>query len=329
MSDLQNTADLLRILATLSTPDKPPDGGNLLESLPPELQLRIFEYTGYGDAFTLKQVNQHFHGLVKPEKWPAEDKAKFVKKAQLFPQHNRMHMNISRTMEHEMVFDSNGFACYSCYRVWPQNRFSARQCIGKKSKHSARDLDGETGCGRFRVPCGMESGKYGVGILTGVVSDMRVYNACPYAYKSILQTFCAGCRGFAYNMAGLNNTTWCDRCMIWTKTRADRNYSYELVGSIGVHQRFFECPQCGDLSMACEDEKRRCCYCDWWCGLACSKAGWEFMQATITDAWPLKLTLKDMVHEKHVERDPDKKKRTDLLDRDDVEETLSWLSLQC
>ncbi|KAK5704950.1 hypothetical protein LTR97_002061 [Elasticomyces elasticus] len=344
MSDLQNTADLLRILATLSTPDKPPDGRNLLESLPPELQLRIFEYTGYGDVFTLKQVNKHFHGLVKPEKWPAEDKAKFVKKVQLFPQHNRIHMKITHTMENEMVFDSNGFACYSCYRVRPQDHFSLSQCIAKNSKHSKQDLYSETGCGRFCVSCGLESGKYRVGTLIGVVSYMGITKACPpYACESALQTFCAGCRSFAYNMVGLNNTTWCNGCMLWTKTRADRNYRYELAKTKAEYLRFFECPQCKELTLACDDDKRRCCYCkrdicrscgcvankagDWWCGLACSKAGWDFMMKTVVDGWPLQLTLDKKVREKHVERDPEKKKMTDLLGCEDVEEALSWLSL--
>ncbi|KAK5736946.1 hypothetical protein LTR17_007093 [Elasticomyces elasticus] len=335
-------------MAALSNPKdsivtKPP-GRNLLESLPPELQLRIFEYTAYGDAFKLVQLNKHFNGLVKPQKWPAKDKAKFVQKAQLFPQHNRMHMVMEHMDDNGLVWDMNGFACYSCYRVLPQGFFSTNQCTFKNSKHSTQDRHSDTGCGRFCIPCGLESGKYRVGTLVGVITDMRIHKYLPsFTYQSFHLTFCAGHNGFAHSSESLNHTTWCPDCEMWTKTRSDQNHRYEFVESTEEYMRFFECPQCGDLTLACDDEKRRCCYCkrdichscgctankagDWWCGLACSKAGWEFIQATITDAWPLKLTLKNKINEKHVERNPEKKKMTDLLGCEDVEEALSWLSL--
>ncbi|KAK5717621.1 hypothetical protein LTR17_015974 [Elasticomyces elasticus] len=305
-------------MATLSNPEdsiaKTPEK-NLLESLPPELQLRIFENTGYDDALRLTRLNKYFHALVKPEQWPFEDKAKFVQKAQLFPQHNLVAMRISSALETDLVYRMNGFACYHCFRVRPQAWFSARQCIKSMGKHGKADLD--------KVRIDFRSGTY--------------------IYDSYIQTYCADCNCPTGSKDSLNNSTWCTYCETWIMTRADRNHRYERIPATGEYTRFFKCPQCGDLTLACNDKKRRCCYCrrdichscgctanqtgDWWCGLACSEAGWKFMQATIRDAWPLKLALKDKVDEKHVERDPEKKRRTDLLDYEDVEEALSWLSL--
>ncbi|KAK4902609.1 hypothetical protein LTR27_000546 [Elasticomyces elasticus] len=340
----QTTDNATDNMTALSTPPTAEASRNFIESIPPELQLRIFDHVGYDDALRLIRLNKYFHSLVKPEQWPFDDKAKFVQKAQLFPQHNMVAMRISPSFDTDFVFRSNGFACYYCFRVRPQASFSARQCIGSMGKHSMADLHSGTGCMRFCIPCALRTGQYRVRTLVASITEVRIdFKASTYGHESVIQTYCAKCNCLAHSTESLGNSTWCTSCNTWTKTRADRNLIFEFVESKGVYQRFFRCPQCGDLSMACEDEKRRCCYCkrdicrscgcmvnkagDWWCGLACSKVGWEFMQTTITDAWPLKLTLKDKIDEKHGERDPEKKKKTDLLDCEDVEEALSWLSL--
>ncbi|KAK3675007.1 hypothetical protein LTR78_004940 [Recurvomyces mirabilis] len=67
-------------------PDRTPR--NMLERLPPEMQLKILQYLDYQAAIRLSQVDRHFQLMVKPSTWPEQDKHDFITIAQKWAKHN-------------------------------------------------------------------------------------------------------------------------------------------------------------------------------------------------------------------------------------------------
>lgn len=114
---------------------------DIIQRLPAELQLDIYDLLSYNDAIILSQVNRHFHTTVHPQRWPAEDKVEFVLKAQLFPRYDgwrELDSDERRKLDTEIsnldsedytvsVTDKFGFACLKCYRVKSMEAFSTSQ----------------------------------------------------------------------------------------------------------------------------------------------------------------------------------------------------------
>ena len=140
-----------------------------IQRLPGELQLCIFDGLGYQDCIRLSQVNRWFHLKVQPEKCSELEKRQFVRDAQLWPKHNRwigVNWDGPWGKGTEVWADSNGFACYRCYRVRPQSKFSRSMITRKASKQRHHDEH------RFCIDCGLEGREYNPEITTlQVITD--------------------------------------------------------------------------------------------------------------------------------------------------------------
>ncbi|KAK5707138.1 hypothetical protein LTR17_020945 [Elasticomyces elasticus] len=131
-----------------------------LSRLPPELHLNVFDSLGYDDAFRLQRLNRFYYTLINPAQWSRDKQVGFVKQQQLHHKHNSMQMVIGRaTGDRTIVMDTNGFACYHCYRVLPIDHFSIRQTRKHNAKDSPHDLQ-TPGCGRFCLDCGIKGMHY-------------------------------------------------------------------------------------------------------------------------------------------------------------------------
>lgn len=107
---------------------------NIIELLPVELQFETRDLLAYRDALMLSQVNRHFHEIVEPHRWPADEKAEFALKAQYFQQnntYNQVELPIKDGSRTELVWvtDTASYACFTCYLVKPMESFSMSQIM--------------------------------------------------------------------------------------------------------------------------------------------------------------------------------------------------------
>ena len=328
-------------------------GFNMLETLPPELQLHIFTYVEYGDALRLHQVSRHFNAMVKPQQWPHESKAKFVQTAQLFAKHNKLRMAIDQHIDGQLmegaavIYESNGFACYSCYRVRDVKHFSVRQTRKKLAKDSPNDRKSVTGCGRFCIDCGIAKGVYYSGTRLLIV-DIEYLAPDFRAHRRIgdYNVLCGTCTTFNHVDGELLDSAWCDGCDDILVTHATRHDFHQCMPSMGEDNgtRYFRCPQCKFMTMGCDDEERRCKFCKgdlcqscgcivdtkgrWWCGRPCSKAAWEFT-STMKEELPPQVQSRygKIVEKRRRNRQVRAKREKDLFEQPDVVDALGWLSL--
>ena len=63
---------------------------SIIERLPFELQLGIFDLLDYQDAIRLAQVNHYFHNTIFPQDWPVADKEAFVFRLQFEDKYHRV-----------------------------------------------------------------------------------------------------------------------------------------------------------------------------------------------------------------------------------------------
>ncbi|KAK5717622.1 hypothetical protein LTR17_015975 [Elasticomyces elasticus] len=201
---------------------------NLLSDLPPELQLRICDHLDYGDILRLSRVDQQFHELVEMQTWPAAKKAVFVQQAQRYRQHNILSLDIGPPTYGQIEWDNNGFACYSCYRVRPREKFAVRQTTKHNAKESPNDRDSATGCGRFCLDCGIEKGVYRGGTRLSITIGEALTAAPERTYLSDRETqvLCWSCESFIFTEVFRQKgaRAWCHDCKVWNKTAADRHY---------------------------------------------------------------------------------------------------------
>ncbi|KAK5158443.1 hypothetical protein LTS14_003462 [Recurvomyces mirabilis] len=116
-------------------PDRTPR--NMLERLPPEMQLKILQYLDYQAAIRLSQVDRHFQLMVKPSTWPEQDKHDFITIAQKWAKHNIATLLHSQP-KYTITVITNDFACRSCCRVLPRSRFSISQTSRHHQKSAAK-----------------------------------------------------------------------------------------------------------------------------------------------------------------------------------------------
>ncbi|KAK4953270.1 hypothetical protein LTR10_008979 [Elasticomyces elasticus] len=333
-------------LAAITTPvPQSQDDWSPLLSLPPELHLRIVKDLDYLGAFRLSQVNKHFHDLVDPQQCPVEEKRRFVRDAQYWREHNRMHL--SMVSNHgETLFDTNGHACYSCYRVLPKREFSVRQSSKTFAKTSPRDYEGESGiygCGRFCVDCGIKSGAYRAGMRLKLVTEERLTaEERNYYCETDVLALCSSCNILMFVWQGMNGPATCEVCKVEHKVAKDRHSIYSKQ-RLGHRTRFFACPQCKKKTTGCSLRKGRCCFCkgevcqscgcignekgEWWCGRSCSKAAWTFVKKMMREGWPTEVTLRISIEKLRRARKRHKGVKADVLDCEEMEEALSWLAL--
>ncbi|KAK4555494.1 hypothetical protein LTR86_007246 [Recurvomyces mirabilis] len=164
--------------------------GNMLERLPPEMQLEIIRHLDYQAAIRLSQVNRCFQLMVKPSTWPEQDKHYFITIAQKWAKHNIATLHHGQR-KHGITVITNGFACYSCCRVLPRFEFSISQSSRRHQKSSPRRT-------RFCITCGIACNIYQPGLTLRRVSAEsyslgRAPTAPSVAYAPAL--YCGNCRG--------------------------------------------------------------------------------------------------------------------------------------
>ena len=142
----------------------------MLQALPAELLNQVIERLGYIDAIRLSQVNKYFHSIVDPPQWPAEQKVAEIHEAERWEKHNRVYFANRFHNDHrkKLMVVSDGFACFSCYRVRDKSDFATNQVErqGAKSSHTYVHL----GHRRICIDCALFSGIYRPGTLLNVVS---------------------------------------------------------------------------------------------------------------------------------------------------------------
>lgn len=131
---------------------------SLLERLPAELQLAVYEQLPHKDMIGLSQASHYFHAVIKPQDCSVEDKATFVDQAQHWNVHNhfsKVYLKGTSSSKARVKFEpiSDNYACYSCFRVQPKHYYSASQTAGRNGKSSTKRF-------RFCINCGVAGGKY-------------------------------------------------------------------------------------------------------------------------------------------------------------------------
>jgi len=132
---------------------------DIIQRLPHELQLRVYDNLAYLDAIHLSQVNHVFHTTINQQEWPTTQESAFVEAAQQWRRYNLFHQTTRGyhrrvIREHTAVDEaSNGFACFHCFRVLLQTRFSASQTERSKGKSDDSKTRVCLDCGTHKSIC--------------------------------------------------------------------------------------------------------------------------------------------------------------------------------
>ena len=117
---------------------------SIIERLPRELQLDIYDLISYQDGIRLSQVNKYFHETVTHHIWSNEEKSDFIRRHENWGKHWGKEL-----LGREGARLSPGFACFSCFKIKPMRAFTQQQS--------------STGCSnrtRFCLECGVANGTY-------------------------------------------------------------------------------------------------------------------------------------------------------------------------
>ncbi|KAK5736945.1 hypothetical protein LTR17_007092 [Elasticomyces elasticus] len=199
-----------------------------IEAIPPELQLRIVDNVNWDDALRMMRLNQHFLALIKLHQRPNEEKAIFLRKAQHFQQHNQVSLQYCGSSGGAcIIWKTNRFACYSCFRILSKAEFAVRQTTKKKAKDSPRETDSASGCGRFCLDCGIKSKVYRAGtrvhsIDREILKPNRQYEVTDF-YPRLL---CPGCNTFINTICDIDHPALCPGCDIWVGMKATHHISF-------------------------------------------------------------------------------------------------------
>jgi len=199
-----------------------------LECLCPELQLSVYNFLGYQDAIRLSQVNRYFHATVDPQAWPTDKKAAFVEDAQHWWRYNMFYMSSSGRQGpapyiRSVLLNSNGCACFSCFRVFPKSLFSNSQTerVNAKSNQSMT---------RFCLECGIKKEKYRCGEV--IIRDRVDKSEKCFTLQTspaFLCGFCKSFRGFRYDGVCASCYEHDDQC--GSPFNTDGTFSPECLGS--------------------------------------------------------------------------------------------------
>lgn len=171
------------IIEALTPPPPPQNPGNIIQRLPGELQNKIFNLLTYTEAVRLSSVSQYFHDTIKSWLWPDEDKKPALhdedKKAALYDaqhwdRYNKAYFE-DRTNEAKtqtMVMLSDGYACFSCFRILDKSCFSRNQTERRNGKASLRFR--HVSHHRFCIECGIKKGKHRTPTFLKAVTDQRI-----------------------------------------------------------------------------------------------------------------------------------------------------------
>ncbi|KAF2770485.1 hypothetical protein EJ03DRAFT_63710 [Teratosphaeria nubilosa] len=310
MADLPSSTSAtmanLLVNTTVTEPDR-------LRLLPPELHVRIFDMIDYRDAIRLSQAGRFYKNLVRPRRWPHENKVAFIGKHQFHAKHNQWRMALFQSSPPGsppgLICVSDGLACYQCYRVLPRGHFSIRQSTKSRAKGSPRET--QPGFIRACVGCNWAKKAHRPGTM---FKTIILQNISPAAFTRSgprsalvrkgpwLWTLCEDCRGFVSirctsmrAMAiGYVNCTSCGQ-----ERRLRKGAKCRIVGKSVILD---PCARCGvESTRLCGAESKRihCCFCldevcarcavatgegsGWWCGADCSNAARDFVIGVVRE----------------------------------------------
>lgn len=170
---------------------------NIIQRLPRELQLCVFDWLDYEDAIKLSQVSRYFRNTISPEAWPKANKERFIYDVQFNQRHNMVYFDKRCIESNEEVLKivSDGYACFSCFKVLDRSLFSFNQTKGRFAKGSRRYE--HFGHSRFCIACGIQKGLYKSGkLISPVVFEERRGNMFPgqVGMKRRLLVICTACK---------------------------------------------------------------------------------------------------------------------------------------
>ena len=178
--------------------------------------------------YVFSQVNRYFHATVDPQAWPTDKKAAFVEDAQHWWRYNMFYMSSSGRQGpapyiRSVLLNSNGCACFSCFRVFPKSLFSNSQTerVNAKSNQSMT---------RFCLECGIKKEKYRCGEV--IIRDRVDKSEKCFTLQTspaFLCGFCKSFRGFRYDGVCASCYEHDDQC--GSPFNTDGTFSPECLGS--------------------------------------------------------------------------------------------------
>jgi hypothetical protein len=141
-----------------------------LEQLPGELLNKILDLLGYLDAVRLCRVNTHFSSIVNPQQWPVEQKVEETHEAERWERHNRVFLANRFDNDNIKKFTvmTDGFACFSCFKVLDKSKFARNQTERQRAKSSYSYL--HLGHRRCCMDCCLALGIYKPGTIIHIVT---------------------------------------------------------------------------------------------------------------------------------------------------------------
>lgn len=147
----------------------------MFEKLPAELLAPILDRISYLDAVRLSTVSPYLHSNVHPEAWPLVDKVQEIRVAERFNRHNlSTHANRFNPYPARITQQTDGHACFSCYKVKAGSAFSKNQTLRSNAKDYSTS--------RFCLDCGVREGKYRPETTLNVVTQ-RIWTANQSGYR--------------------------------------------------------------------------------------------------------------------------------------------------
>ena len=235
--------------------------GSIIERLPEELRLDLYDFLGYRDAIRLSQVNTFFYNTIIPQSWPANDKGAFIFQHQFIRKHNDVNRDVRGRVD-TIVFISDGYACFSCYKVKPKGEFSKMQSRRQNIKWCSQT--------RFCLDCGVQNGMYEpkTPIRSATITRRYQQRRVGQVTDLVVKTFivCVSCRSLC-QCVELENPATCRSCS-WISCDPDtrKNQARYEDGSTfrGLYARCEHCHGGRDVAVDLKS-------CSWWKLSMCTK----------------------------------------------------------
>lgn len=280
---------------------------DFISRLPTEIVESTLAKCCYQDLLMLSMVNKQYNQLVKPQNAPTSDKEDFVKRAQLWPKHNRARVVFVRNST-MIRWETNGHACYACYRIMPPSRFSKRSIRKAAAKNSPSDGGGGK---RKCIDCSMKKGLYthNTELIHGCTSERFSFAATDQDNDRPLYIFCKFCdklylRGGEHvhaNCPGVQS-----KPRVTGKVFYEEGFGYVYCRQCGtnnfklrhtcIHCSGLPCTRCGHPVAFTANPQR------WWCGRLCSNNGYKEALASLDNDCAVPSLAVDYIRSKKLER---------------------------
>jgi len=317
---------------------------NMIGQLPPELQLRITNMLSYQDALMLQQVDKSLWKAIDPRSWPDQEKKAFVSTAQHWPKHNRCRIEHT-TSGSILHYETNGFACYTCYRVLPMDAFARTQIRHGCAKGSPCD-QGDRKC----IECRHNDSEFTRGARITVVTKMWRDFPAGISMTRVPQFLCSTCNVFK-PCGSAQHICKCDDCGNFTNFRRYKHsvLTDHLSSTAQSDIRFYKCPLCSQVTPTANEDipsedvrHSRCTFCagdicrvcgcpadtsgNWWCGRICTNSAYALVRKINNREWPVRTRASDGVILRWKARNRARRTINDVLEQD-VENVLELLAL--